>query len=409
MISSLRKKLLLLSTLSVTVVVTLVFVTLNFFYYNSVTSRSNEVLNKIANDDKVLMQIMAEGTENGKRGIVSSDKVFFNAFFVVQLDDNKEVINTFNRDVHISTDDVIRYANDAVKQDELTGYTQFYKFKYIEKSYGKFIVFADCERELYMFNEFLKNSVIVALLLIVLISVFIGLLSRKVIAPIEENYKKQKQFITDASHELKTPLTIISSNADVLEMELGNSKWLNNIHNQIERMTHLINSLVAFSRAEERESLQLSKFSLSELVNSRLDDFSELASFKSKEIVSNVQEDIYYVGDSQSIMQVIDILLDNAIKYADDNSKIYLDLHMNKKTPNLIIKNKAEIAKQGDLSKVFDRFYRLDESRNSQIKGYGIGLSLAKLILDKHKSTAKAYAPVDGEFVIDIKFNEKQK
>lgn len=409
MIKSLKKKFILISVFTTTFVIALVFLIINVIYYTNTTNHSDEVINKIKNDDNILVNLLEEYSVNGKKGILTSDKLFFNAVFVAELDEDKNIINIYNRGNDVETKEFYSLVERAISKKHTNGYVDYYRYAYATKSYGNFVVFVDCERELVMFFDFVKNSIIIALIIIGGVSLLVTVLSQKIIAPIEENYRKQKQFITDASHELKTPLTIISSNADVLEMEVGKSKWIGNIHNQIERLTHLINSLVAFSRVEEREHIEKTRFSMTELVKSRVEDFEEMASFNSKEIEATIEENIHYFGESQTIMQVVDILLDNAIKYADNNSKIHLSLYNSKKFIHLVVKNNAQGVKQGDLSKVFDRFYRLDESRNSKIKGYGIGLSLANLIVEKHDSYAFAYAPEDNEFVVEIKFNKNGK
>ncbi|MBF0714217.1 HAMP domain-containing histidine kinase [Gemella sp. GH3] len=409
MIKSLKKKFILISVFTTTFVIALVFFIINIIYYTNITNQNDEVLNKIKNDDNILINLLEEYSVNSKKGILSTDKLFFNAVFVAELDENKNIIHIYNRGNLLEAKNSQLVVEKAISRKHDKGYVDYYKYTYATKSYGNFVIFVDCERELVMFFDFLKNSIIIALIIIGAVSILVTVLSQKIIAPIEENYQKQKQFITDASHELKTPLTIIGSNADVLEMENGKSKWISNIHNQIERLTHLINSLVAFSRVEERDSIEKTQFSMTDLVKSRVEDFEEMASFNFKEIEATIEEDVYYVGEEQTIVQVIDILLDNAIKYADKDSKISLSLYNTKKFVYLFVKNNAQGVKQGDLSKVFDRFYRLDESRNSKIKGYGIGLSLANLIVKKHNSYAFAYAPKDNEFVVEIRFNKNGK
>ena len=175
------------------------------------------------------------------------------------------------------------------------------------------------------------------------------------IAPIQETYIKQKQFITGASHELKTPLAIISSNADVLEMMNGDSKWTQNIHNQVDRLTSLVNSLVVFSRMEEKDTVERTRFDLTNALESRIEDFNELANFQKKNIVTDIDSDLYYFGEEASIVQLMDILLENAIKYAPEDSGISVSLKKNRKYAILKVSNKATVQK-GDLGKVFDRF-----------------------------------------------------
>lgn len=403
MIRLLQKRFIAISIATFTLVVTLVFTFINYLNYYNITVRNEEILNRIQNNPAIIDQLII----NNNRGVLSSDQYFYNGFIIFKLDSENQIINGHSINTKLEPEIAKRLVKDLIKNpNKDKGYIDNYKYGYVYRDSNRYLVLIDTDKEFLLFYQFAKNSILVGLTIIIVASVFFIILAKKVVRPIEINYIKQKQFITDASHELKTPLTIISSNADVLEMEVGNSKWLSNIHSQIDRLTNLINSLVAFSRAEESESLNKATFSLSELLESRVEDFSELANFKNKKIISNIQKDIFYNGDSQTIMQVIDILLDNAIKYADENSIIEANLTKNKKDLYLTLKNNSKDIVKGNLNVIFDRFYRLDESRNSKIKGYGIGLALAKLIVEKHKSSIKAFSPEDGEFVIEIKFSQ---
>ncbi|MBF0714711.1 sensor histidine kinase [Gemelliphila palaticanis] len=402
MIKLLQKRFIAISIATLTFVVSVVFMFINYLNYYNITVRNEEILKKIQNEPLIIDQLII----NNKAGVLSSDQYFYNGFVIFKLDKENKIINSYSINTRLEPEIANRLVMDLIKNpNKDNGYIDNYKYGYVNHHNSRYLLLIDVDKEFLLFYQFAKNSILVGLTIIVVASVFFIILAKKVVHPIETNYMKQKQFITDASHELKTPLTIISSNADVLEMEIGNSKWLSNIHSQIDRLTNLINSLVAFSRAEEKDSLDKSLFSMSELFESRVEDFSELANFKNKKIISNIQKDIFYNGDSQTIMQVIDILLDNAIKYADENSVIEANLNKNKKDVYLTVTNKSKDIVKGDLNVVFDRFYRLDESRNSKIKGYGIGLALAKLIVEKHKSSIKAFSPEDGEFVIEIKFS----
>ena len=236
----------------------------------------------------------------------------------------------------------------------------------------------------------------------------VGQSFNKMSIAIDNLISNQHNLLSSISHELKTPLAIISSNTDVLELEHGNSKWTKNIQNQVERLTSLVNSLVAFSRMEEKDTVERVKFDLTSTLKSRINDFNELANFQKKFITTDIDSNLYYNGDQQATIQLMDILLENAIKYAPQNSDINISLKKNRRYATMKISNKANV-KKGDLRKVFDRFYRLDESRNSHVKGYGIGLSMAQVIAEKHKEVIKAYAPEDGIFSIETRFTLDEK
>ena len=296
----------------------------------------------------------------------------------------------------------------AVNESSTSGYVGTYRYLKVNNDAGNLVLLLNTQRDLDSFHAFMRNSIIVSLIVILSVFILLVLISKKVIAPIQQSYQKQKQFITDASHELKTPLAIIRSNTDVLELENGDSKWTKNIQNQVDRLTSLVNSLVVFSRMEEKDTVEKVKFNLSEALHARIDDFEELASFQKKHIIADIDNNIYYRGEQQAIVQLMDILLENAIKYATKETNINVTLKKNKKYAMMKISNQANV-KKGDLRKVFDRFYRLDESRNSTVKGYGIGLSMAKLIAEKHKEVIKAYAPEDGIFKIEVRFTLDDK
>ena len=403
MFKSLRKKFIATAVGSVAVVVAVLAITLNFINFNKLEERIDTTLLE-ASKSQALIKIF---TEDGDDLVItknSSSPTDYNGFSIAKVDNIGRVIKAYRDDSLLPDQDALQdKVIEAIKVEKTSGFIGSYRFLKVESNVGNLILFLNCQRELDSFESFLKNSILISFVVIVSVLILVILVSKKVIAPIQETYIKQKQFITGASHELKTPLAIISSNADVLEMEHGDSKWTNNIHNQVERLSSLVNSLVVFSRMEEKDSVERAQFNLTEALKSRIEDFNELANFQKKYIVTDIDSALNYYGEKDSIVQLMDILLENAIKYAPEDSDILVCLKKNRKNAILKVSNKADV-KKGDLSKVFDRFYRLDESRNSTIKGYGIGLSMAQLIAEKHKETIRAYAPKDGIFKIEMRF-----
>ena len=403
MFKSLRKKFIATAVGSVAVVVAVLAITLNFINFNKLEERIDTTLLE-ASKSQALIKIF---TEDGDDLVItknSSSPTDYNGFSIAKVDNIGRVIKAYRDDSLLPDQDALQdKVIEAIKVGKTSGFIGSYRFLKVESNVGNLILFLNCQRELDSFESFLKNSILISFVVIVSVLILVILVSKKVIAPIQETYIKQKQFITGASHELKTPLAIISSNADVLEMENGNSKWTNNIHNQVERLSSLVNSLVVFSRMEEKDSVERVQFNLTEALKSRIEDFNELANFQKKYIAIDIDSGLNYYGEKDSIVQLMDILLENAIKYAPEDSDILVSLKKNRKNAILKVSNKADV-KKGDLSKVFDRFYRLDESRNSTIKGYGIGLSMAQLIAEKHRETIRAYSPEDGIFKIEMRF-----
>ena len=409
MFKSLRRKFVATSVASVAVVIILMASTLNFINYYKMGQRVDDSLYE-ASKSSALVTIFSDGEEDM---IVTKNTASKtpnnNGFSIAKIDENKNVIRSYRDDVLIKgKDDLQKLVTEAVNESSTSGYVGTYRYLKVNNDAGNLVLLLNTQRDLDSFHAFMRNSIIVSSIVILSVFILLVLISKKVIAPIQQSYQKQKQFITDASHELKTPLAIIRSNTDVLELENGDSKWTKNIQNQVDRLTSLVNSLVVFSRMEEKDTVEKAKFNLSESLHARIDDFEELASFQKKHIIADIDNNIYYRGEQQAIVQLMDILLENAIKYATKETNINVTLKKNKKYAMMKISNQANV-KKGDLRKVFDRFYRLDESRNSTVKGYGIGLSMAKLIAEKHKEVIKAYAPEDGIFKIEVRFTLDDK
>lgn len=409
MFKSLRRKFVATSVASVAVVIILMASTLNFINYYKMGQRVDDSLYE-ASKSSALVTIFSDGEEDM---IVTKNTASKtpnnNGFSIAKIDENKNVIRSYRDDVLIKgKDDLQKLVTEAVNESSTSGYVGTYRYLKVNNDAGNLVLLLNTQRDLDSFHAFMRNSIIVSSIVILSVFILLVLISKKVIAPIQQSYQKEKQFITDASHELKTPLAIIRSNTDVLELENGDSKWTKNIQNQVDRLTSLVNSLVVFSRMEEKDTAEKVKFNLSESLHARIDDFEELASFQKKHIIADIDNNIYYRGEQQAIVQLMDILLENAIKYATKETNINVTLKKNKKYAMMKISNQANV-KKGDLRKVFDRFYRLDESRNSTVKGYGIGLSMAKLIAEKHKEVIKAYAPEDGIFKIEVRFTLDDK
>ena len=403
MFKSLRRKFITTAVGSVAVVIAILAIALNFINYYKLEERIDTTLLD-ASKSQALIKIFAEDGDDLIITKNSSSTTDYNGFSIAKVDDSGRVIKTYRDDSLIPDQDALQHkVIGALNSGKTSGFIGSYRFLKAETNVGNLILFLNCQRELDSQHSFEKNTLLISIGVIASVFVLIVLVSKRVIAPIQETYIKQKQFITGASHELKTPLAIISSNADVLEMMNGDSKWTQNIHNQVDRLTSLVNSLVVFSRMEEKDTVERTRFDLTNALESRIEDFNELANFQKKNIVTDIDSDLYYFGEEASIVQLMDILLENAIKYAPEDSGISVSLKKNRKYAILKVSNKA-IVQKGDLSKVFERFYRLDESRNSAIKGYGIGLSMAQLIAEKHKETIRAYAPEDGIFKIEVRF-----
>lgn len=398
MISRLRKKFVIVAAAIITLVVSSVFIIVNLLNYYNIWDNGTNSIGKIKNNTTILNEIVSD--EYFDMNKITADR----GILIATLDSKGSVSRILSKNIQIDETSRMNLINAALENvdGQKETYVNNYKYEFVQYKDKNILFLVDVDRELKVFNLFLFNSLVVVSVIVLIVIVLLVFMSSRVIAPLAENVKKQKQFITYASHELKTPLAIISSNTDLLGIENGKSKWLRNIRKQVDRLSELIASLIEFSKAEEKDKVVKNKFSLSELVEDRLEDFYDFAEFNSKDINAKVEKNLEYNGEYDTILQVIDILLDNAIKYSDEESTINVEL-VNKGVPHLIVNNKSKFTKAGNLDVVFDRFYREEHSRESS-QGYGLGLALAKLILDRHDARVKAYAKQDGEFTIEIKF-----
>ena len=216
-----------------------------------------------------------------------------------------------------------------------------------------------------------------------------------------QNIENQKRFITDASHELKTPITSIAASTDILELECGESEWTRNIHAQTRRMSKLVGELVALSRLDEAGAvLNREKFSLTEAAWEIVETVQPQAKAAGRSMSVDIQDDLVYTGDKAQIQKMMSVLLDNAVRYSDENGKIEFSVYREKKI-YIHVKNSCRFTSPPDLDRLFDRFYRPDASRNSQTGGTGIGLSLAKAVAEKHGGSITAKCPDEDTILFE--------
>ena len=195
--------------------------------------------------------------------------------------------------------------------------------------------------------------------------------SARIVKPFSENYEKQKRFITDAGHELKTPLTIIDADAEILEMDYGENEWLSDIQNQTKRLAELTNSLIFLAKMEEEQTkIPMLEFPISDMVEETVETFQALAKVQNKTLTSDIEPMLSLKGDEKAIRRLITILLDNAVKYSGEEGKISLTLKKQKNHIHLSVWNTTEQISKEQIAHLFDRFYRTDESRNSETGGY---------------------------------------
>lgn len=259
-----------------------------------------------------------------------------------------------------------------------------YKVRKINRNTMR-ITFIENENAISHIKTIYIFSVIIAVCSIIGIYIISKKVSKLIVKPVEETFEKQKQFISDASHELKTPLAVIEANADVLENEIGDNKWIGYIQNEADSMNKLINELLLLAKIENVDNLREQKqFNLSKEIEIVLSMFESMAYEKQVSIKSNIDENVTMIGNKEDIEHIISTLTDNAIKHTEANNEIVVSLKKEKNDIVIEVKNKGEKIPEEEQEKIFERFYRVDKSRNRKEKRYGLGLSIAKSVVEKY-------------------------
>jgi signal transduction histidine kinase len=283
------------------------------------------------------------------------------------------------------------------------GYIKEFRFGKAKLGDSTVIVFLNSMRELQFMHTLRSLTIAVSIVSLLLVFILVVLFSNRAIRPIAKNISRQKQFITDASHELKTPLTSISTSLDVLSMEHENDEWIDNIRKQTGRMSKLVSELVQLSRLDEDIPLpDKEHFSLSSAAWEIFEVFEVQAKASEKNFSADIQDNVNIYGDKSAIHQMLSVLIDNAIRYSDENAEIRLSVYKKKNKAIIEVFNTCELSAIPDTDKLFDRFYRPDSSRSTETGGTGVGLAIAKAAAEAHGGTISAECPSGKTMTIKV-------
>ncbi len=357
--------------------------------------------NEKSNVKKRLLYLDIQKVKTGE------SKIFldFDGFIITYDNDNQITrVISFNNDK--INDKVTKYASTVINKSnkkEYIGNLYINKYSYIFKNNNTLIMISNDNVKSNL-GMYLKSSISIFLIIEIILLYLTKVLTDYITKPASDAFNKQKCFIMDASHELKTPLTVILANAEALENDRNNDKWLNNIKNESERMNKLVNDLLTLAKTEnDLNELVLVNSNLSKIVEKSLLTFESLMFEKNIKFEEHIEKDIYLKIDEEKIKSLISILIDNAIKHSDKDGHIIVNLYKNKSSISLEVINKGKPILKEDEEKIFERFFREDKSRNRNENRYGLGLAIAKNIVTTHNGDIKASSK-DGYTTFKVNF-----
>lgn len=413
MIRKLRIRFIVITMGALILVLLTIMSLINIFNYYSVISEAEQILSileandgtfpKKGNTDDLPQKSTAPQPSGPDNKRFSPELPYESRYFSVVLSSDGNVVSVDTGKIAaIDTDTAIEFAEKVFNSNRENGFLGNYRFKNsVTQNQDTRIIFLDCTKSLSTFRNFLITSGAISLMGLLSVFILIFFFSKRIIRPFLESYEKQKRFITDAGHELKTPLTIINADIELLEMDNESNEWLEDIRAQTRRLTNLTNDLILLSKMEEdHPPVTMIDFPFSDMVEETAQSFQAVAKTRGKKFEMNIEPMISLHGDEKALRQLVTILLDNALKYSDEHGEIIIGLKKQKKSVCLNVQNSTDCPLPKQLDTLFERFYRADTSRSSANKGYGLGLSIARKIVYTHRG--KISVSKDGEKLLKI-------
>ena len=395
MIRALRRRFLLIAMASLVGTLALLCLAINGGYRHLITQRADagvELLYQTGGEFPAPQDPVDPTAHSGFQ--VTLETPFETRYFIVHLTENREVIEVDAE--HIAALDrqmVLKQVGGILDGGRRAGYLGYYRYGvFDEADGGSTIVVLDCFLQLQGAGSVLRITLLAAGFCILTVFLLLLLLSRRVTRPFVENLERQRQFVTDASHELKTPLAIISANTGLLSDSLGENRWLESTQAQVGRLDRLIQNLIELARTEETlPDEAAAPVELSQIAERAAEDFLPLAEASGKSLSIQVEPGLVLPSVEDNLSRLCSLLLDNAVKYCDEGGDIRLSLARRGRWALLSVANPCASLDPAQLPRLFDRFYRADSSRSRGSGGYGIGLSTARAIVARHHGRLTAH------------------
>lgn len=386
MIRQLRRKMVATAMVSLFVVLAVILCAIHWVNYRAIVTSSDGVLDVLGANRGMFPRPGPEG--------FSPEMPYEARYFSVLLGpQGQTIVVDTGKIAAVDQQEAVEYATQVWQGQSTRGFLGEYRYRKVWEGVDCRIIFLDCGRNLATFRGFLLTSLWVSAGGLAAVFVLLVVASRRIVKPVAESYEKQRQFITDAGHELKTPLTIMGADLDLLEMEVGEREWLTDLRHQVGRLTRLTQDLIYLSRMEEGKPLSPPlEMVFSDVVEEEAQSFRGPALAKGQSLRLDITPMLTLQGDEGAVRQLVSILVDNAVKYAPDGGEIRVQVARQGRSVRLVVSNPVEtpIAPQ-QLPHLFDRFYRGDGARSGG--GFGIGLSVAAAIVASHRGKIEAAAP----------------
>ena len=434
MIKKLRRKFIIVTMISVSLVLTVIMSAVNVVNRAKISSYADNVLNVLYenggtfslpepsappgnNDVPDTGETLRSADDNRpeepenrkdppkKPDGMNEETPYETRYFTVRFTDT-ETKTDVNNIAAVGEEKAVSLAEEAIGKHKTNGYIGIYR--YLVADDGSFVLFVDCARQIDTAENFLYASLGISAAGHLAVFVFSLFFSSLAVKPIAESYEKQKRFVTDVSHELKTPLTIISANNELSELSYGETQESRNIDKQVKRMTAMVKNLTALSRLDEKEKLtEKTDVSITDTLKDMVEMFRPSLEKDNRTFHADLGENCTTRGDDALFRQAFSTIFENAAKYA--LTKTELSVSLSKNDVTIVLKNDAADLPQGNLDRCFERFFRSEGARASAVPGDGIGLSVVKAIVSLHGGTVHARGEAGGVFAVSVTLRRSKK
>lgn len=407
MIKRLKIKLVMMTMIALAVILAFILVCMDLISYRNMVHRADSILTTLAQHNGSFPQKTDDSAEGPHVPRSDREMPYESRLFSVRYDENGNLLSVDLRKIaSVDSQEAADYGAQVLGSSSSEGFVDVFRYRKYSDNGNTCIIFLDCENRLETFHSFVFTGILMSVIAL-LISFFVILyFSEKLLRPVALSYEKQARFIADAGHEIKTPLTIIQANLDMLQMDPQDQECLSDIRDQTQRLTELTSDMVCLARMDEQGALvEKTNIPISEVICDVIHPFTTLAQTRHKDFKSSIEPGLTMYASENSIRHLVGALLDNAFKYSPEGGKITAEFQKDRSRLILEITNDtiSEVRSE-NLDNLFERFYRLDESRNSEIGGHGLGLSIARSIVEAHGGSIRAWTRTGRDFHISCIF-----